>query len=176
MPRMRILSAAVAVGNPRGLEHADKAEQEIAESCNRLIRNCIVCRKYLYMTRQFEAATTPDERDRILRMMAIHSPHRIFVGLKPDIRDFADDGAPGETRPFQKLEGDPVQLGQKRRPVQAAASTVITRRFPNRARASSSLPILVACRGSSMRRTSLSWTPRATAKALLDSRCSRRAS
>ena len=39
---------------------------------------------------------------------------------------------------------------------QAAASTVMTRRFPNRARASSSRPILVAWRGSSMRRTSLS--------------------
>ena len=65
---------AVAVGNPRGLEHADKAEQEIAESCNRLIRNCIVCWNYLYMTRQLEAARTPDERDRLLRTMAIHSP------------------------------------------------------------------------------------------------------
>ena len=39
---------------------------------------------------------------------------------------------------------------------QVAASTVITKRFPNRARASSSLPILVAWRGSSMQRTSLS--------------------
>ena len=59
---------------------------------------------------------------------------------------------------------------------QAASSTVTTRRFLKRARASSSLPILVAWRGSSMRRTSLSWTPMAAAKALLDSRCSRRAS
>ena len=65
---------AVAVGNPRGLEHAEKAEQEIAESCNRLIRNCIVCWNYLYMTRQLETARTPDERDRLLRMIAIHSP------------------------------------------------------------------------------------------------------
>ena len=29
---------AIAVGNPRGLEHAEKSEQEIAESCNRLIK------------------------------------------------------------------------------------------------------------------------------------------
>ena len=34
---------AVAVGNLRGIEHADKAEQEIAESCNRLISNSIIC-------------------------------------------------------------------------------------------------------------------------------------
>ena len=39
---------------------------------------------------------------------------------------------------------------------QAASPTVTTRRFLKRARASSSLPILVAWRGSSMRRTSLS--------------------
>ena len=65
---------AVAVGNARGLEHAEKAEQEIAESCNRLIRNCIVCWNYLYMTCQLEAARTPEERDRLLRMIAIHSP------------------------------------------------------------------------------------------------------
>ncbi len=28
-----------AVGNPRGLEYGEKAEQELAESCNRLIKN-----------------------------------------------------------------------------------------------------------------------------------------
>ena len=78
---------------------------------------------------------------------------------------------PAVARPFPAGAGTGAG-----RPVQAAASTVITRRFPNRARASSSLPIFVAWRGSSMRRTSLSWTPRAAAKALLDSRCSRRAS
>ncbi len=47
---------AVAVGNPRGLEHAGKGEQEITESCNRLIRNCIICWNYLYVTRLVEAA------------------------------------------------------------------------------------------------------------------------
>ena len=59
---------------------------------------------------------------------------------------------------------------------QAASSTVTTRRLLKRARASSRRPILVAWRGSSMRRTSLSWTPIADAKALLDSRSSRSAS
>ena len=65
---------AVAVGNPRGLEYADKADQEIAESCNRLIRNSIICWNYLYMTRQLEAVRTADERERLLQMIAIHSP------------------------------------------------------------------------------------------------------
>ena len=65
---------AVAVGNPRGLEHAEKSEQEIAESCNRLIKNCIICCNYLYLTRQVEAARTLEERNRFLRMISVHSP------------------------------------------------------------------------------------------------------
>ena len=68
------LTRAVAVGNPRGLEHAEKSEQEIAESCNRLIKNCIICWNYLYLTRQVEAARTLEERNRILRMISVHSP------------------------------------------------------------------------------------------------------
>ena len=65
---------AVAVGNPRGLEHAEKEAQEIAEDCNRLIRNCIVCWNYLYLTRRLEAAKTPQERKHILKMIVLHSP------------------------------------------------------------------------------------------------------
>ncbi len=65
---------AIAVGNPRDLEHADKVEQEIAESCNRIIRNSIISWNYLYMTRRLEAAGSPEERDRLLGMIAVHSP------------------------------------------------------------------------------------------------------
>ena len=65
---------AVAVGNPRGIEHAEKEDQEIAEGCNRLIRNSIICWNYLYLTRQLEAARTPEEQDKILKAIALHSP------------------------------------------------------------------------------------------------------
>ncbi len=65
---------AVAVGNPRGIEYAEKEAQEIAEGCNRLIRNSIICWNYLYLTRQFEAARTPEARENILKMIALHSP------------------------------------------------------------------------------------------------------
>ena len=65
---------AIAVGNLRGFEYADKIEQEIAESCNRLIKNSIICWNYLYMTRRLEAAGSPEERDRLLSMIAVHSP------------------------------------------------------------------------------------------------------
>ena len=43
---------AVAVGNPRELSQTVKEEQEIAEVCNRLIRNSIICWNYLYLTRR----------------------------------------------------------------------------------------------------------------------------
>ncbi len=65
---------AVAIGNPRGLEHAEKEAQEIAEGCNRLIRNCIICWNYLYLTRRLEAAKSLQERQHILKMIALHSP------------------------------------------------------------------------------------------------------
>ena len=65
---------AVAVGNPRGLEHAEKSQQEIAEGCNRLIKNSIICWNYLYLTREVGAAKTRREREKLLRMIALHSP------------------------------------------------------------------------------------------------------
>jgi hypothetical protein len=34
---------AVAVGNPREFTQAEQEEQDIAETCNRLIKNCIIC-------------------------------------------------------------------------------------------------------------------------------------
>ena len=65
---------AVAVGNPCGFEHTGKSEQEIAESCNRLIKSRTICWNYLYLIRQIEAARTPEKQDRLLRMISIHSP------------------------------------------------------------------------------------------------------
>ena len=32
------------------------------------------CWNYLYLTRQVEAARTPEERNRLLRMISVHSP------------------------------------------------------------------------------------------------------
>ena len=65
---------AVAVGNPNGLEQADKADQEIAEGCNRLIRNSIICWNYLYLTQKITLAKTEEERKRLLDMIETHSP------------------------------------------------------------------------------------------------------
>ena len=65
---------AVAVGNPRGLEHSDNEDQEIAEGSNRLIKNSIICWNYPCLSRLVEAAKTPEERDRFLKMVVPHSP------------------------------------------------------------------------------------------------------
>ena len=65
---------AVAVGNPREFAQVEKEEQEIAEACNRLIKNCIICWNYLYLARRLEQAATPEERDQHLRAIVTHSP------------------------------------------------------------------------------------------------------
>ena len=38
---------AVSVGTPREFIEAEKQEQELAEGCKRLIKNCITCWNYL---------------------------------------------------------------------------------------------------------------------------------
>ena len=63
---------AVAVGNPREFTQAEKEEQEIAEACNRLIKNSIICWNYLYLARQFEKAPDAETRKNILRLIATH--------------------------------------------------------------------------------------------------------
>ena len=58
----------------RGLEHSDKEDQGIAEACNRLIKNCIICWNYLYLARQIEKAGDEEARERLRRVIAAHSP------------------------------------------------------------------------------------------------------
>ena len=53
---------AVAVGNPRGIEHAEKEDREVSEGCTHLTRNSIICWNCLYLTRQLDAATPPPRR------------------------------------------------------------------------------------------------------------------
>lgn len=65
---------AVAVGNPREYTQTEKEEQEIAEACNRLIKNSIICWNYLHLTRQVEKAPDTKARENMLRLIAAHSP------------------------------------------------------------------------------------------------------
>ncbi|MCP4184140.1 MAG: transposase [Hyphomicrobiales bacterium] len=65
---------AVAVGNPREFTQTEKEEQEIAEGCNRLIKNSIICWNYLYLNRQLDKLTDPPAKENLLRMISTHSP------------------------------------------------------------------------------------------------------
>lgn len=65
---------AVAVGNPREYTQTEKEEQEIAEACNRLIKNSIICWNYLYLARQIEKASDAEDTENLLRLIAAHSP------------------------------------------------------------------------------------------------------
>lgn len=65
---------AVAVGNPREYTQTEKEEQEVAEACNRLIRNAIICWNYLYLARQVEKSPDAEARQNLLRLIAAHSP------------------------------------------------------------------------------------------------------
>ncbi|MFS4583663.1 Tn3 family transposase [Phaeobacter sp. C3_T13_0] len=65
---------AVAVGNPREYTQTAKEEQEVAEACNRLIRNAIICWNYLYLARQVEKTPDVEARENLMRLIAAHSP------------------------------------------------------------------------------------------------------
>ena len=64
----------VAVGNPRGFTQTEKEVQEIAEACNRPIKNSIICWNYLYLARQLEKAPDVETRESLLQLIASHSP------------------------------------------------------------------------------------------------------
>ncbi len=65
---------AIAVGNPREFTQTEKEEQEIAEACNRLIKNSIICWNYLYLARQLERAPDVETREALRRAIAAHAP------------------------------------------------------------------------------------------------------
>jgi TnpA family transposase len=65
---------AVAVGNPGEFTQTEKEEQEIAEACNHLIKNSIICWNYLYLVRRIEKTDDAEVREALLRRIAAHSP------------------------------------------------------------------------------------------------------
>ncbi|MXW85875.1 MAG: Tn3 family transposase [Boseongicola sp. SB0673_bin_14] len=65
---------AVAMGNPREFRQAEKEEQEIAETCNRLIRNSIICWNCLHLSRQLEKPPDADARESLPSTIAAYAP------------------------------------------------------------------------------------------------------
>ena len=54
---------AVSVGNPREFLEAAKEDQEMAEACKRLIKNCIICWNYLYLSQKLEEIKDTADRE-----------------------------------------------------------------------------------------------------------------
>jgi ferredoxin len=61
---------AVSVGNPREFLQAEKEEQEMAEACKRLIKNCIICWNYLYLSQKLEDSEDTISREAFLEAVA----------------------------------------------------------------------------------------------------------
>jgi hypothetical protein len=58
---------AVSVGNPREFLQAEKQEQEMTEACKRLIKNCIICWNYLYLSQKLADLDDPASREAFLK-------------------------------------------------------------------------------------------------------------
>ncbi|MEC5383797.1 Tn3 family transposase [Aurantimonas sp. C2-6-R+9] len=63
----------VAVGNPREFLQAEKDDQEIAEACNRLIKNSIICWNYLYLENKLATLRDSGQRQVLMTAIASHS-------------------------------------------------------------------------------------------------------
>lgn len=59
-------SRAVSFGHNQEFVQSEKDEQEIAESCRRLIKNAIICWNYLYLTQLLQKTTNQERREEIL--------------------------------------------------------------------------------------------------------------
>ncbi|HNB74274.1 MAG TPA: Tn3 family transposase [Acidobacteriota bacterium] len=59
-------SKAISFGHDQEIIQADKAEQDLAEGCRRLIKNAIICWNYLYLTQQLQEAQTNERRTGLL--------------------------------------------------------------------------------------------------------------
>lgn len=64
-------SKAVSFGHNQEFIQAEKEDQEIAESCRRLIKNAIICWNYLYLSR--ELATEKDEERKMEMVEAVRN-------------------------------------------------------------------------------------------------------
>jgi len=111
---------AVAVGDPRGVSQAEKEEQEIAEACNRLIKNSIVCWNYLYLSGKLARLEEQPEQHAILRSaIARHSVVSwAYINMLGEY-DFSDEKLQDSfgTRPPKLMAQTRVENGQSKTPV-----------------------------------------------------------
>ena len=60
---------ALSIGSPREFLNAEKEDQKLAEACKRLIKNCIVCWNYLYLSQRFAAIDDPAKREEFIQAL-----------------------------------------------------------------------------------------------------------
>ena len=58
---------ATYFGRNQEFLHAEKSEQKMADGCNRLIRNAIICWNYLYLSQRIAEETNTERRQAILK-------------------------------------------------------------------------------------------------------------
>ena len=62
-------SKTVFHGNNQDFIYALKEQQDIAEACKRLIKTCIICWNYLYLSQRFLETTNQSEKNRIIKAL-----------------------------------------------------------------------------------------------------------
>ena len=67
---MDLFRRAFSVGNPREFLQAEKEYQKMAEACKRLIKNCIICWNYLYLSQKLEEIKDAASRAAFLDVVA----------------------------------------------------------------------------------------------------------
>lgn len=67
------LTRAISVGSPRDYIYAHEEEQKIAEACNRLIKNAIICWNYMYLEKRLKNADAAGQAI-LLKAIKTHSP------------------------------------------------------------------------------------------------------
>ncbi|HEX5484153.1 MAG TPA: Tn3 family transposase, partial [Terriglobia bacterium] len=77
---VRRFTRAVSVGSPREFLQAEKEDQEMEEACKRLIKNCIICWNYLYLSQKLEEIKDPATREAVLDAVA-HSSAAAWLHL-----------------------------------------------------------------------------------------------
>ena len=58
------------MGNPREFLQAEKEDQDLAEASKRLIKNCIICRNYFYLSQKLEETEDAVSREAFLDAVA----------------------------------------------------------------------------------------------------------
>jgi TnpA family transposase len=61
---------AISVGSPREFLQAEKEDQELEEACKRLIKNCLICWNYLYLSQKLEEIHDSTSREALLEAVA----------------------------------------------------------------------------------------------------------